>query len=153
GFLDLAVVSDFAGLDLYQNDGHGHFKDVTKDWVDEPHAFGMGSAYADFNADGLLDLLMIGMTAPTADRLEHLALSRSADVEGAGMREKMTQGNRLYLARRQGGFEQPGVSASIARSGWSWGGSAFDWDNDGFPDVYIANGHESKQSVRDYEPE
>jgi hypothetical protein len=45
------------------------------------------------------------------------------------------------------------LSDSIARSGWSWGCSAFDFNNDGFPDVYIANGMESKQSVRDYEPE
>jgi len=29
----------------------------------------------------------------------------------------------------------------------------FDFDNDGFPDVYIANGLQSKQSVCDYEPE
>src|SRR2546422_2624497 len=69
------------------------------------------------------------------------------------MRSQMTFGNRLYLARANGGFEQTSFSDSIARSGWSWGCSAFDFDNDGFPDVYIANGMESKQSVRDYEPE
>jgi len=62
-------------------------------------------------------------------------------------------GNRLFLARTNGGFEQTRLSDSIARSGWSWGCSAFDFDNDGFPDVYIANGLESKQSVRDYESE
>jgi len=65
----------------------------------------------------------------------------------------MTFGNRLYLARPDGGFEQTALSDSIARSGWSWGCSAFDFDNDGYPDVYIANGLESKQSVRDYESE
>src|SRR5262249_53462454 len=76
GNLDLAVVSDFAGLDLYRNDGQGHFTDVTRDWVAEPHAFGMGHALADFNADGRLDLLIIGMNSPTADRLEGLGLIR-----------------------------------------------------------------------------
>src|SRR2546428_10037776 len=75
----------------------------------------------------------------------------------------MTFGNRLYLAvgpRSTASpinpsplFEQTPLSDSIARSGWSWGCSAFDFDNDGFPDVYIANGLESKQSVRDYESE
>ena len=63
----------------------------------------------------------------------------------------MTFGNRLYLARPQAGFEQTSLSQSIARSGWSWGCAAFDFDNDGFPDVYIANGLESKETVRDYE--
>jgi len=65
----------------------------------------------------------------------------------------MTFGNRLYLSRPEGGFEQTPLSDSIARSGWSWGCAAFDFDNDGFPDLYIANGLESKQSVRDYESE
>ena len=149
--LDLLVVSDFAGADLYRNDGHGHFIDVTGDWVTETHAFGMGHALADFNADGRLDFLMIGMNSPTVDRLEHLGLTRPGSTEDRTMRSRMTFGNRLYLARANGGFEQTGNS--IARSGWSWGCSAFDFDNDGFPDVYIANGMQSKQSVRDYEPE
>jgi hypothetical protein len=45
------------------------------------------------------------------------------------------------------------MSEAIARSGWSWGCSAFDFDNDGYPDVYIANGHETVQTVADYDPE
>jgi len=153
GHLDLVVVSDFAGLDLYRNDGRGHFSEVTRQWVTEPHAFGMAHALADFNADGRLDLLMIGMTSPTVDRLEHLGLWRPYSAEDPLRRPAMAFGNRLYLARPDGGFEQTPLSDSIARSGWSWGCSAFDFDNDGFPDVYIANGLQSKQSVRDYEPE
>ncbi len=183
GHLDLVVVSDFAGLDLYQNDGRGHFTDVTRQSVTEPHGFGMAHALADFNADGWLDLLMIGMPSPTVDRLEHLGLRRFYSAEDSLRRPAMTFGNRLYLSRSNGGFEQESVwpsppstplsmgyrgegggleggeghktslNDSVARSGWSWGCSAFDFDNDGFPDVYIANGMQSKQSVRDYESE
>ena len=153
GHLDLVVVSDFAGLDLYKNDGHGHFSDVTQEWIPESHGFGMGHAVADFNADGRLDLLMIGMPSPTVDRLEHLGLWRPYSDGDKLMRSAMTFGNRLYLARPEGGFQQTALSDSIARSGWSWGCSAFDFDNDGFPDVYIANGLETQQSVRDYESE
>lgn len=153
GHLDLSVVSDFAGLDLYRNDGHGHFTDVTRQWVSEPHEFGMGQALADFNGDGRLDLLMIGMPSATADRLEHLGLWRPYSAEDRVRRPAMSFGNRLYLARPQGGFEQTALSDSLARSGWSWGCTAFDWDNDGFPDVYIANGLETRQSVREYESE
>ena len=152
GDLDLMVVSDFAGTDLYQNDGHGHFTDVTAQWLDEPHAAGMAHAVADFDRDGLLDLLVIGMHSPTVDRLAHLGLTRP-DYPDDAMRAQLMHGNRLYLGQRAGGFRQAALSESIARSGWSWGCSAFDFDNDGFPDVYIANGHQTKQSVRDYESE
>jgi hypothetical protein len=153
GHLDLSVVSDFAGVDLYRNDGRGHFADVTRQWVAEPHEFGMAQALTDFNSDGRPDLLMIGMPSPTVDRLEHLGLWRPYSGEDRQRRSAMTFGNRLFLARPEGGFEQTALNDSIARSGWSWGCSAFDFDNDGFPDVYIANGLESKKSVRDYESE
>ena len=151
--IDLLVVSDFAGLDLYQNDGHRRFTEVTRQRVADPHAFGMAHALADLNADGRLDLLMIGMPSPTVDRLEHLALSRPYSTEDRLKRRAMTFGNRLYLAQPNSTFEQTRFGDSLARSGWSWGCSVFDFDNDGFPDVYIANGLETKQSVRDYESE
>ena len=153
GNLDLVVVSDFAGIDLYRNDGHGHFADMTGEWLGESHAFGMSHALADFYADGRLDLLMIGMNSATADRLEHMGAWRPGSLEDHAMRARMTFGNRLYRARTNGGFEQTALNNSIARSGWSWGCSAFDFDNDGFPDVYIATGMKTKQSVRDFDPE
>jgi len=146
-------VSDFAGVDLYRNDGQGHFTDTTREWIPEPHAFGMAHALADFDADGRQDFLMIGMNSPTADRLNHLDLWRPGTAEDRSMRARMTYGNRLFFARPAGGFEQPALSDFIARSGWSWGCTASDFDNDGLLDVYIANGHETRRTVRDYEPE
>lgn len=151
GYPELAVASDFAGLDLYKNDTNGHFHEVTHEWAPESHAFGMSLTFADFNLDGRLDCLLIGMPSPAVNRLEHLGLHRPYSQEDAVMRPAMAFGNRLLLAKPGGGFEQTQLSHSIARSGWSWGCSAFDFDNDGYPDVYIANGLETKQSVRDYE--
>jgi hypothetical protein len=96
---------------------------------------------------------MIGMPSPTVDRLQHLDLWRTYSDENKAMRPAMTFGNRLLLEQQNGGFEQTSLSDSIARSGWSWGCSAADFDNDGYPDAYIANGLETRQSVRDYEGE
>jgi len=93
------------------------------------------------------------MHSPTVDRLAHLGLARPGFPNAAPMSVELMHGNRLYLGQSGGGFRQGALGDSIARSGWSWGCSAFDFDNDGCPDVYIANGHETKQSVRDYESE
>jgi hypothetical protein len=153
GHLDLVVISDFAGVDVYQGDGRGRFVDRTADWIPERRAFGMAHALSDFDRDGRLDLLMMGMPSATASRLDHLGLWRPESTEDRSLRARMTRGNRLYLAREPGGFAETPLSDSIARSGWSWGCSALDFDNDGYPEVYVANGLESRESVRDYESE
>lgn len=96
---------------------------------------------------------MIGMNSPTVDRLESMGLRREGLAGNPSMRSRMTYGNHLFLSRADGRFEQNALSHSIARAGWSWGCGAADFDNDGFPEVFIANGMESRESVRDYEPE
>jgi hypothetical protein len=151
--MDLAVISDFAGVDLYRNDGRGHFRDVTATRLADPIGFGMAHTLADFNQDGRLDLLMIGMRSPAVDRLNSLKLSRPEAYERRDLMTRLASGNKLWLAREDGGFEDSAPTAGITRSGWSWGCSAFDFDNNGFPDVYIANGQDSRASVHDYDPE
>jgi hypothetical protein len=154
GNLDLVVASDFAGTDLYRNDGKGHFQDKTAEWLDVPYAAGMAHALADFNRDNLIDLLTVGMTSPTVDRLESLRLSRHEPGFDESKRALLMGGNRLY-ARQPGAiqFRQDGLSQSVQRAGWAWGCSAFDFDNDSFLDLYLANGHETKASARDYDSE
>jgi hypothetical protein len=153
GHLDLLVVSDFAGVDVYRNDGQGHFTDMTQRWLPETHLFGMAETVGDFNADGRLDFFVSGMPSPTADRLDHFCLWRPDAHEDPSMRSRMSHGNRLYIAKPSGGFEEISTAAGVARSGWSWGCVAADFDNDGFPDLFVANGMESRESVREYEGE
>ena len=151
--LDLVVVSDFSGVDAYENDGQGKFKDITGRKFDETHGLGMAHAFADFNRDGLLDFLMIGMNSPTADRLASLGLDRPYDTPDARMRQRVTYGNRLLMGEPDGTLKHTALSGEVARTGWSWGAAAQDFDNDGYPDLYIANGHETRALVQEYEPE
>jgi hypothetical protein len=150
GDLDLLVVSDFAGIDLYTNDGSGHFTEVTSSMVDLATNFGMAHAFGDFDADGFLDFYVTGMASTTARRLHAMGLGPDDRPQYQHKRIEIGYGNRMYLRRAPGRFEQPDFRDSVARSGWSWGCATLDFDNDGDADIYICNGNKSGASAQDY---
>jgi tetratricopeptide (TPR) repeat protein len=49
-------------------------------------------------------------------------------------------GNSLFRNRGRGGFEDVTAVAQLGNGRWAWSSDAWDFDHDGFPDVYIANG-------------
>jgi hypothetical protein len=150
GDLDLIVVNDFAGVDLYHNDGRGRFTDVTRAALAEAHLFGMAHTFGDYDVDGRMDVFVIGMDSVVGQRLDYLKLGRPQFPEHQRLRPAMAYGNRLYLAR-DGGVRQAPFNDQVARTGWSWGATSFDFDNDGDVDCYIANGHKSRATAKDYE--
>ena len=150
GDLDLVVVSDFSGADVYLNDGAGHFTDVTDSMLDERTSFGMAGLFSDFNLDALLDFYMVGMSSTTARRLDRLGLGRSEFSEHQKMRPKMGFGNRIYLGTANHTLREADLGSALARTGWSWGTVALDFDLDADPDIYVANGHLSRTTAQDY---
>ena len=148
--LDLLVSSDFAGTDIYFNDGTGHFTDETHAVLEESANFAMGHTFADYNQDGALDFYVLGMGSTTMRRLNQMGLIREDRPEYLEMRTRMGYGNRMYLAQGKRAFRQPEFRDSVARSGWSWGTTSFDFDSDGDMDVYVANGHVSGNTTKDY---
>lgn len=150
GDQDLVVVSDFCGTDLYLNDGRGRFGDATEGGLDAPQTFGMSHTFADYDHDGRLDMFVTGMSSTTSRRLERMAAFPEGYDEANRMRSVMGYGNRMYLARADGGFAEPPYKDAVARTGWSWGSVSFDFDNDGDDDIYVANGHVSGKSTEDY---
>lgn len=148
--LDLLVVSDFAGVDLYENDGSGSFVDITDDSFYNRHLFGMAHSIEDYNHDGILDVYAIGMSSTTARRLDNMNAGPANFPGHNQMRSSMGYGNRLYLGASEGGFTEPSNADELARSGWSWGVGALDMENDGDKEIYVANGHYSNKSAADY---
>lgn len=148
--LDLLVVSDFHGVDIWLNDGSGKFTEATGTMIDNPYSFGMSHTVADYNRDGQLDFYVLGMGSTTARRLERMKANPKQFPEANKMRSVMGYGNRMYLAQSPGLYAQPPYHQEIARTGWAWGSSSFDFDNDGDQDIYAANGHISGSTTRDY---
>ncbi len=148
--LDLLVVSDFSGADVYYNRGDGTFMDVTSTAIDERSSFGMSHSFGDYNRDGKLDIYMGGMGSTTARRLENMGVGREDRKKITNMRMPMGYGNRMYLASPDGIYRQPSFIDQVNRSGWSWGMSTFDFDSDGAQDIYIANGNYSMETCEDY---
>ena len=149
--LDLLVIADFSGMDAYLNQGDGNFKDATAKLLPKRAGFGMSHAIGDFNMDGKSDLYMVGMSSTTARRLDGLKLGRPGFEEYDRMRAPMAFGNRLLL--RQTGdprYAQPAYADTCARTGWSWGCVAADFDIDGDTDLFVSNGHLSGNSAKDY---
>ncbi|MFT4636747.1 MAG: hypothetical protein ACI8T1_000053 [Verrucomicrobiales bacterium] len=148
--LDLLVVSDFAGIDIYHNDGKGHFTDTTETTVDERHLFGMSATFGDYNTDGKLDFYVAGMGSTTARRLESMGAKRTDDPNVDRMRMTMAYGNRMYVGYGSGRYQQPTFKDQVARTGWAWGTTTLDFDNDGDDDLFVANGHSSGKSTKDH---
>jgi hypothetical protein len=91
GDLDLVVVSDFAGVDVYYNDGRGHFTDVTARCLTKPRVW-HGHTLGDYDGDGNLDLFVIGMnsssrTGSTISISVHPSFPNTSDAPKNGVRK------------------------------------------------------------------
>ncbi|MDA7632970.1 FG-GAP-like repeat-containing protein, partial [bacterium] len=148
--LDLLNVSDFAGLDVYRNDGEGRFVEETSAFVDVSYGFGMAHTFGDFDLNGSMDFMMIGMNSTVADRLDSLSLWPEDSNFQEHYRSLMTYGNRMY-SKHGDRFVETELGEGVARAGWAWGVGTLDFDNDGDLDLYIANGHKTRASTRDYD--
>ena len=156
GDLDLLQTNDFAGTAIYWNDGHGKFALAaegapTGPGVDEGSSFGMSHTFGDYDGDGETDFYVTGMYSYTVRRLMELGLGRPDRPDVDDHRMALAYGNRMYMGQGEGRFVQPPFKDSVANTGWSWGVSSFDVENDGDLDLFVANGHLSGASIRDYD--
>jgi hypothetical protein len=89
-------------------------------------ATGSGAAWLDFDRDGWMDL--------------YLLTGKYHEGVSVGERPKGELLNRLYRNRRDGTFEDVTRRAGVGCGAcFSMGVAAGDYDNDGWPDVYVAN--------------
>ena len=144
GDQDLYVVNDYGSNQLYENDG-GHFKDVAAAKGAANPAAGMGLSIADCDLDGELDLYVSNMHTPIGARVTEMARFRSG-AGAHGAYQMHASGNALLFGEGGGAFSDRGAKSGVEIGGWSWGAIFGDWNNDGWPDLYVPNGFQTGES-------
>jgi hypothetical protein len=121
GWPDIYVANDSTASALYQNKKNGKFVDIALEAgcalsPDGKPQAGMGIAAADYDLDGNLDLVKTNFAGDTPSLYHNLGESTFEDT--------------TFTA---------GLGAHTQYLGWGCG--FFDFDNDGWPDILICNGH------------
>ena len=145
GFPDLFVAGVGRNI-LYRNLGNGTFRDVTADArVSSPHPkygpmWGIHGAWLDFDGDGWLDLFIVNYC------VWNPASEPYCGEEGPGLRtychprHYAPLPNQLFRNNRDGTFRDVSIDSGIASHlGKGMGAAVGDVDEDGWPDVFVAN--------------
>lgn len=150
GWPDLYVVNDFGRKNLYRNRGDGTFTDVAAEADVEDTGAGMGVCWLDYDNDGSQDLYVADMWTATGERIATQAVfQKDAPEQVRALYRKHAMGNSLFRNGGAAAFHDATASAGAGMGRWSWSCDAWDFDHDGFLDLYIANGMVSGPSRQD----
>jgi hypothetical protein len=140
GDQDLFVTTVRGGNVLFENDGRGHFRDISKDAGVDLTAHSSGAVFFDYDGDGLVDLLVCNVGRYTSD-------ARGPDGAYVGLADAFlghTHPDRfeypvLYKNLGHNRFKDVTADAGLHPSGWGGDASFADLNGDGRPDLFLLN--------------
>ena len=144
GFTDLYVANDFEAPDFYYlNNGDGTFDYNTEKSLKHTSFYSMGVDSSDINNDGLLDLMVVDMTAEDNFRLKSNMSAMNPStfwkvVKDGGHFQYMF--NTLQINNGDNTFSDVAQFTNTSSTDWSWANLIADFDNDGLKDIYVTNG-------------
>jgi tetratricopeptide (TPR) repeat protein len=142
GLPDLFVANDFGTSQLYRNNGNGTFTVVSKEAGVEGVGAGMGCAWADFDNDGHQDVYVPSMWEAAGQRISaQQQFHQNAPQRIRELYQRHARGNALYRNKGDGTFENVGQQSGVEMGRWSWSSDFWDFDHDGYSDLYVANGY------------
>jgi len=140
GAPDLFVTTVRGGNVLFKNDGHGRFRDITREAGIDGAAHSSGAFFFDYDHDGLLDLLVCNVGKYTSDRKgaqgQYMALPDA--FFGHEFFERYEH-PVLYRNLGHNRFKDVTAEAGLKPVGWSGDATFTDLNGDGWPQVYILN--------------
>jgi len=150
GLPDLFVANDFGSSQLYRNNGNGTFAVVSHEANVEGVGAGMSCCWCDYDNDGHQDIYVPSMWEAAGQRVSsQKQFHQNAPPAIRELYQRHARGNALYRNQGTGRFENVAQQAGVEMGRWSWGSDFFDFDHDGFSDLYVANGYISEPDRED----
>jgi enediyne biosynthesis protein E4 len=145
GFEDIFITS-YGHNVLYRNNGNGTFSDVTEQAGLSQKAirYGSGCTWVDYNRDGHLDLFVANYLNTTLEKLPKPGDNPDCHWKGVpvncGPRGLPFGSVQLFRNNGDGSFTDVSDTSGVAsaRGGYPMTAVAADFDNDGWPDIYVA---------------
>lgn len=145
GFDDL-FITYYGHNVLYHNNGDGTFSDATEKAGLSQSAvrYGSGCTWLDYDRDGRLDLFVANYLNTTLEKLPKPGENPDCTWKGVpvncGPRGLPTGSVQLFHNNGDGTFADVSKASGIARASGSYPMTAVaaDYDNDGWPDIYVA---------------
>jgi enediyne biosynthesis protein E4 len=141
GWIDLLITA-YGHCVLYHNNGNGTFTDRSAaSGIGGPQGFWTGAAWGDYDRDGFLDLYVTGYVKYT--RPERSKSAAHYDVENPASINPLSfppERKLLFHNNGNGTFTEVASSLGVANpAGRGLGAAWVDLDEDGWPDLYVAN--------------
>jgi hypothetical protein len=124
---------------LFRNLGGGKFKDVTATAQVGDPGFSTSAAWVDYDKDGRLDLFVCNYVEWTIEKDLHCTLD-GENKSYCTPESYKGQSSTLYRNKGGGVFENVTAKAGLLDpTGKSLGVAVLDYDNDNWPDLFVAN--------------
>jgi tetratricopeptide (TPR) repeat protein len=142
GLPDLYVANDFGRNNLYRNNGDGSFTAVSSEAHVQDVGAGMSACWSDVNDDGKQDIYVSNMWSAAGQRVsEQKVFHQNAPEEIRALYKRHARGNALYRNSGDGKFENMSQQSGVEMGRWAWSSDFWDFDHDGYPDLYVSNGY------------
>ena len=140
GDQDLFVTTVRGGNVLFENDGRGHFKDITEEAGVGLVAHSSGAFFFDYDNDGLLDLLVCNVGKYTTDEKgpdgEYISIFNSFSGHLYPERYEYPV---LYKNMGHNHFKDVTAEVGLHPHGWCGDASFANLNGDGWPGIYFLN--------------